>query len=236
LSAVFLVLAPEFVLVLFGPKWTPVIPPLQILSIGLFFRIGYKVSGILARAQGTVFYLALIQLLYAFFVIAGAFVGQYYGISGIAVGVLVALLLHYSLMSWLSLKYLPIGTMEFFRAHVPGLMLAIVTFGVSVALATVLRSLTANAFVVLLVGLAAVGVIWFALIHFIPRIFLGTDGMWWVQTLSQNLKQAIQQLRQKNTPRSTNQEINDNLATRPAQVNTQTVNKGRSTIGAKDPI
>src|SRR5690625_4622591 len=101
-------------------------PALQILSIGLVFRTGYKISDSLARATGAVYRRAWRQIVYAIAVFAGAWIGHIWGIKGVSVGVLLAIILNYSLMTNLSMRYIDISVTDIIKLHFPGLILGVV--------------------------------------------------------------------------------------------------------------
>lgn len=101
--SIFLVLAAnEIILILLGEKWLDAIMPFQILIIGMYFRINYKVSGALLRSFGKVYRIAFIQFLYAVIVIFGSFslVKVGFGIEGVCVIVVIALIMNYLLLTY----------------------------------------------------------------------------------------------------------------------------------------
>ena len=89
-TALLVVLAPEVILVLMGPQWEPAIVPFQVLVAVLFFRSGYQFVGSILRALGRVYVLAAWRWSHAAAVVVGAFLGQPWGIGGVAVGVAAA--------------------------------------------------------------------------------------------------------------------------------------------------
>ena len=72
LSVACILLAPEVVHILLGPKWTPVVAPFQVLAAGMMFRSNSKIADALARATGAVYRRAWRQILYATLVVGGA--------------------------------------------------------------------------------------------------------------------------------------------------------------------
>ncbi|HEV8176828.1 MAG TPA: lipopolysaccharide biosynthesis protein, partial [Gemmatimonadales bacterium] len=75
-------LAPEVVDVLLGPRWTAVVAPLQILTIGMLFRTSYKMSDSICRATGAVYRRAWRQVVYAVLVLGGSWIGSHWGVTG----------------------------------------------------------------------------------------------------------------------------------------------------------
>lgn len=131
ISILVIVLAPEIVHVLLGPRWTAATRPLQILAAGTLFRTSYKVSDSLTRALGAVYARAWRQWIYAGLVIGGGALGRGWGISGVAVGVLFALLVNFLLMAHLSTRLLGLPWAGFLAAHVAGLKIAALLGGIA---------------------------------------------------------------------------------------------------------
>jgi O-antigen/teichoic acid export membrane protein len=84
--------APYLVRTVYGPKWGGVVLPLRILCAAGYFRALYHLGGVVAQSVGRVYAELQNQIVYAVLVIAGAVVGSRYGLSGVAVGVSVAIL------------------------------------------------------------------------------------------------------------------------------------------------
>lgn len=102
--AILTIVAPELILMVFGSQWNAVVEPFRILSATLVFRAGYKLCDSLARASGAVYRQAWRHFAYAMMVLAGSWIGQFWGLDGVAGGVLIAVLFHYLLMLQLSLS------------------------------------------------------------------------------------------------------------------------------------
>jgi len=125
-SIIVTIIADEIVLALLGSAWSGVATPLRILALGMLFRTSYKMSDSLVRATGAVYSRAWRQAIFASAVIISTTIGQFWGIGGVATGVFTALGLNFALMAQLSLRLAAMSWTEFGRAHVPGLVLAIV--------------------------------------------------------------------------------------------------------------
>jgi thymidylate kinase len=182
LSAIVVALAPEVVQILLGSDWNAVILPLQILGVGMLFRTGCKISDSLVRATGAVYRRTWRQTAYALLVLVGALIGQFWGVEGVAVAVLVTLALNFFLMAQLALRLAEMPWRTFAAAHLPGLALAAL-MGTPVALAAAgLRAWDAGPLTVLLLSSAAVVPALIGVVA-VPRIFLGRDGQWMVRKL-----------------------------------------------------
>jgi len=177
-SAALILLGPEVVAVILGPGWAPTVAPFQILAIGMLFRTSYKMSDSIARSTGAVYRRAWRQIAYAALVIVGAWVGQQWGIAGVAWGTLGALTVNFLLMAELGLEIGGMTWMEFWRAHVPALRLTVATFPFVWATTAALRRSELPAPLVLAVALAAGAVSALLLCRRAPNAFLGADGQW----------------------------------------------------------
>jgi PST family polysaccharide transporter len=185
------VLAPELVLVAFGSKWAAMVPPFQVLALGMMFRTSYRMSDSLSRATGKVYRRAWRQALYAALVLLGAWVGRFWGVTGVAIGVLAALFLNYLLMAQLSLSLGHITWLRFAAVQLPAIRLSLIVGGIVLAVAAGSRHLGLPPVVGLVGGLAASlggGVLaaWLS-----PRLILGEHGVRLRETLRENLRARV---------------------------------------------
>ena len=185
------IFAREYVLILLGSQWTGAILPFQILAIGMIMRTNASMSDSLTRAKGAVYSRAWRQGIYAACVIVGAVVGQRWGITGVAVGVLIALSINAALMAQLSLKLTKLSWRIFIQAHVQALLLTAVVGLESWALATFLRSADLPALLIVLIAGLVVAVSILALAWSFPKLLLGSDGIWIVQLIGKYLPKRI---------------------------------------------
>lgn len=119
-----LICAEEIILFLFGPRWIEVVPVLQILSTGVFFRTAYKCSDTVVRALGAAYRHAGTQAVYTFLVVGGSVIGTPWGLEGVAVAVCFAVLANYFLLSRTAIMLLNLTIGQFVRAHLPGIWVA----------------------------------------------------------------------------------------------------------------
>ncbi|HEX7836969.1 MAG TPA: lipopolysaccharide biosynthesis protein, partial [Kofleriaceae bacterium] len=96
-SAVLIVIAPEAIGILMGPKWGGAELPFQILALVMVMRVSYKVGVLVATAAGAVYALATVNAIYAVCVIAGAAVMTPWGIPGVAASTAVSIAVMYLL-------------------------------------------------------------------------------------------------------------------------------------------
>ena len=168
-------LAPEIVMVLLGPEWTAVILPLKILACSLLFRMGYKMSDSLARATGAVYRRAWRQVIYALMVLVGTYIGQFWGLYGVACGVAVALISNFLLMAHLSLKLTNVRWLEMLKAHKHGLLFGIMTGLVSQTIVTFCRMNELPALITLLFTGAAAGMTLLLTLIYFPGLIISLE-------------------------------------------------------------
>jgi len=175
-SVIMSIVAPEVVLVLLGPAWAGVVAPLQILALGMLFRTSYKISDSVARATGAVYARAWRQAVFACTIAVGSFIGQLWGVEGVAFGVVAAVAVNFVLMAQLCLRLTEMRWSEFGVAHLPGLVLA-AALGTGVWVLTEwLRGLQVPAILLLLDVALFASVVGLLLCWRIPALFLGQDG------------------------------------------------------------
>lgn len=186
-SAAVLVLAPEIVLVLLGAQWTGLIPALYVLALGMTFRTSYKISDTLAKATGAVYRRAWRQGLYAVAVLAGAWIGQHWGIEGVAAGVLAALGFNFVMMSGLSLSLLDLKWGALVRVHAAPVLAALCVAGLCLGAASVLRAMEAPAVVTLLGVGGLVAAVAGLVVRLRVRAVLGEEGLWLLDAVGEIL-------------------------------------------------
>jgi O-antigen/teichoic acid export membrane protein len=175
--------APELVAVAFGNRWEALVPPFQVLALGMMFRTSYRMSDSLSRATGRVYRRAWRQGLYAVLVFIGAWVGQSYGLTGVAVGVLGALFINYLLMAHLGLSVLQIRWLSFARVQLPALWLTLVVGAVTLATTAGTRHLGLPPLAGLLAGVTAAASTAILAVLFAPGLVLGEHGIRMRETL-----------------------------------------------------
>lgn len=117
--------APELVPTILGDRWVGSVLPLQILCIGGVFRAVYNLSGSLTKAAGAVYQQAVRYIVYALAVFGGSMVGLAWGVTGVSIGVVAAVVLVSILMSQLSIHLLKGTWLWFLKMHLPALLVAL---------------------------------------------------------------------------------------------------------------
>lgn len=177
-------LAPELVLVLLGDAWLDAVVPLRVLAIGTFCRTSYKVSESVMRATGAVYARAAVQVIYALFVVLGAYLGRPWGLGGVSVGVLGAIVVNFVLMTALAAREAHVGLGDLWRVHAPVLVLSCLVALPAALTASLLRGLELPSLVTLLAALAAAALAAAGLLKLYPDRLLGPNGRWVMGSLS----------------------------------------------------
>lgn len=175
LSVILFFLAPEIVMVLLGSKWTEVIVPFQILAFGMLFRMSYKISDTLVRATGAVYKRAWRQLIYATMVVLGSYIGQFWGLYGVACGVVFALITNFLMMAHLSIKLTGINWLNMVKAHGHGILIGLTSGITTYFLLTFCRQHLESSLLILIITSLGIGVQLVITTWCFPAIFIGED-------------------------------------------------------------
>ncbi len=181
------VVARDLVQVAFGSRWLALVPPFQVLALGMMFRTSYRMSDSLSRATGKVYRRAWRQGLYAAMVFGAAWIGHHAGLSGVAAGVLVALFLNYLLMAQLSLTVAGISWLQFFGAQLPAVLLSVVAGAAALAATGAGRHVGLPAPLVLAIASVAAVVASVLTAWAAPTLALGPHGIRIRDTLGPHL-------------------------------------------------
>lgn len=186
----------EVVLVFLGSQWLGAVEPLRVLAVGMLFRSGYQVSDTLARATGAVYRRAVRQFIFAAAVVTGSWIGQGWGLVGLAWGVLAALVVNFYLMTHLSLSLTGLKWGDFFRAYAPALWVGSVALSVGLASASGLRNADLSPAIILLSGTGMIGLVVVLFIRIFPQR-MGTDRAWMAAIIRQMADRRLHLRRSK---------------------------------------
>lgn len=117
-----------------GPGWELVIFPLKILSIGLVFKLGYKITTPIMNAVGLVKIRAIVESVYLLLILIFTFIGTKWGINGASIGVLLALIFNFIIANLFCLRFLEISKIEFSKQFIKPVLVSITLLGLLVIL------------------------------------------------------------------------------------------------------
>jgi PST family polysaccharide transporter len=130
LSALMIVTAPDIVQVVLGPRWQATVAPFQVLAAGVVFRNAFVMAYCLDGALGDMRKRMVRDFVYAIAVLVGSVLGIRFGLTGVAAGVLAAIVINYVVAARMSLRLLASSGREYVRSQAPG-------FGVGSAAAAI---------------------------------------------------------------------------------------------------
>lgn len=180
MSVLMLILAPEIVRVLYGPKWLDTVPPLQVLLVTPLFRTTGRVAESLSRAVGAVYSNAWRKAVSAATVFSGAFIGHYWGIVGVACGAAAAITFNSLLLAHLALRATRLGWLDLLAALRPALVTAALAGLSAYPVAFLTRGAGAPAIVVLAASGAAAVAAFAGAAYLRPSLY-GSAGGWLVE-------------------------------------------------------
>ncbi|MBN2535259.1 MAG: lipopolysaccharide biosynthesis protein [Spirochaetales bacterium] len=143
----------EIILLLLGSQWEKMITPFSILSIGMYFRVGYKIPGSVLRSLGMVYTSAIINGVYAVLIIVFSFIGKDYGLAGISLGVTISIILIFFILIYLSFKACNLSLRNILFTHLPALLFGGITYATGAPVIFLLRKFIASNILVLLLFL-----------------------------------------------------------------------------------
>jgi len=171
------IMASEMVNIILGAKWSEATVPFQVLALGVLPRVSYKIDNSVARAMGAVYQRSIRDGIYALAVVLGASLGIRYGLAGVAVGVLGALILNSVMALQMSVRLLQCPWSEYLSAQAPGLLLALAVSLVAIPTRLLLHVNGAPDWLTLLVTCLICGLCVAGAVLWQPRRIVGTHGL-----------------------------------------------------------
>ena len=141
--------APHLILGLYGDRWAGAVVPLQVLAAAGVPRAMLGLAGAVAQACNRVRSETPLQIGFALAVTIGATVGSAYGLTGVAVAVSIAIVMLFIAQSWLALSITGASWGALFLAHVPGLLVGLVSLAMILPLRLLLERLGLSHLVIL---------------------------------------------------------------------------------------
>ena len=187
-NAIMFIMAPEIIFVLLGPAWVEVIVPFRILAIGMLFRTGYKVTDTLAKAKGAVFQLAWRYGLYGAMVLIGAWLTLPYGVSGVAMAVVGALIIFFCLMTGLSMRITGVSLKELFKSQTTALLSTLMIIFLTLLILFFLRDSNFSEISTLIIVLIVNFLFLVVFYRYFPKKIIGEDGAWLAKTVLNLIK------------------------------------------------
>jgi O-antigen/teichoic acid export membrane protein len=143
--------APHLILGLYGDRWAGAVVPLQLLAAAGVPRAMLGLAGAVAQACNRVGSEMPLQIGFALAITIGATIGSRYGLAGVAVAVSIAIVLLFVAQSRLALSITGATWRAFALAHLPGLLVGVVTLTVILPLRFLAERLGLSHLVILLI-------------------------------------------------------------------------------------
>ena len=204
--------APEIVIVgLFGRQWKPAVATFQILCLGGPLMAMMRVFGAVSHARGSVFSECSRQVIYLIFVAAALWSLFSFGLEGLAVAVVLAIVARYFLLAQLALELARVKWRQFFAAHVPGIVLGAVV-AVPVYIASTVGSALLQSDVLMLVLVVAVSIISLVVSFLLlPTSWFGNLYPWLVDRFGSKLPKFLYELAAAKLPGTRCGTVNKNV-------------------------
>jgi len=176
-SILMIILGHEVVFIILGPKWESATLPFQILMLSAFMKMSVRMSDSLVRAIGSVYYSAFFKSLYAVAALLGCWIGHFYGLPGVAAGVLGAVVFVNILMVNLGLRLTKNKWGNFFRALLPGSVIAIWVTVLIWPSVMIFRSMNFSGVIILFIAIFLYFILIIGLKLFFPKIIGATGNL-----------------------------------------------------------
>ncbi len=176
-SVLLAILAPELILLVLGPGWEGIVTPLQILAAAMVFRVGQKVGDAIVKAKAAVYRRAFLVGMFALSVFLFSWAGTPWGLTGVAIGVLVAIVAYYVSMSVFAARLTETSILDLIATHRGGAAIAAVVGAIALPAAYYLRTIDAAPITIVIGTTLAAFVFVSLVVRTAPRTVLGSDGL-----------------------------------------------------------
>lgn len=184
-TIILIILASDLVNLLLGSGWGEAVLPFQVLCLGVFFRVAYKVCDVLGKATGRVYSFALGQFVYAIVILTGSYFGaKQYGMVGAGVAASFAFMANFIFLNGLVMNILKnISFLEIMKSVFQGWFLMFVYGTVIFAAKWVALSVDLHFMLTLLLAGIVFVIASLLMILNAPRFFYGVNGVWIISKL-----------------------------------------------------
>lgn len=126
---IFLYYSSELIIrIFFGANWLEATFAFKVFSISFFFRLAYKIPGMLLQLNRKFKVLFFVEILYAIFIISLSILFVKKGIDGVAVAVSIAILLQFLILTFFICKETSASYFKLLSVLIPPLLIAIGLF------------------------------------------------------------------------------------------------------------
>lgn len=176
---------------LYGERWAAAVPVFQVLCLMGLVRLVLVLTGPVVQAMGYVHAEMRRQLVFFVILVCGAIVAAQYGITEVAVSVVVATAWLYVSMARLAIRLLDASWGEFLRAQLPGYYLGMLVGGVDYMVIRGLSPMISSAEVMLLILLITSGLVYLVGFLCLPSWLMGDAPRWVLEKYQRRLPAAL---------------------------------------------
>lgn len=186
------VAAREIILLVLGPQWGQAAPVFQVLVLVVVVRFANKLNDSLTRAKGAVYRRAWRQWLYLATTALLCWVGSFFGLVEVAVGAGVAYFINYAFMSYLNLNLLGMNWGEYLGMVLKPLCIYITVLACTLLAASSMRDMLDSSILVIVLCFLIPFLLYGLLIYFAPRLLLGAETEWIMNSLWRMVPRVVQ--------------------------------------------
>jgi lipopolysaccharide exporter len=136
------VAAEQIVLLMLGDQWLSAVPILQILALGMPFRVLSNINGITCDATAHLKPKVYLQVLYLTVLTTLYYLLRFMGVSGIAVAFVVTEILLLAAYIVVTKNFLEYRLLDVAKAYIPGILSGLVTGGLIFTVTFALKDLS----------------------------------------------------------------------------------------------
>ncbi|WP_431803273.1 lipopolysaccharide biosynthesis protein [Halobacillus andaensis] len=171
LVCVLILLVPEVIRVLFGENWMGISTPLRIILFITYLKISVRICDMLIRAKGAVYKGAFRKGIFTTLVIIASLIGVNWGITGVAIGVVIANIFNYGLSLTLTKKLLEFKWIKFIGSSSRGILLSVLLVILNMPILEFFRMIEMWAIFSIILLCFVDFIIFFILLINFPRLF-----------------------------------------------------------------
>jgi len=147
---------------------------LKVLFVGVVFRSLSKLGDSLLRAKDAVYQGSLFKAIYVVLIAIGIYLGVQHGMTGVALGLVVATIIHYFMNMHMSTRLISLSWSQLIRALLPGIALALITLVAAWFVHVTCSFAFVPSWLTLLSAIVAVPALLAFAIYLFPRILGGS--------------------------------------------------------------
>ena len=178
-----IVASTEIVVVVLSPQWAPAGPVFRVLAFLLAIRFLNKLNECLTRAVGAVYRRAWRIWVHLLMILVFVWIGSIYGLVPVAIGVGVAAVLNFLLMTHLSLKLLKMSWLTYLRQFIRPGSAYVVTLVTAWVVAAIVREATGSNVLVIASSFVITVLFYTVMLLKNPSLILGAEADWILNAL-----------------------------------------------------